>query len=61
MTVSVKKLNLVRVSHIKRDVHGIVVLLALGLLLLWTIGPLGVVVVYHVPPLRRFLGLNDPI
>jgi hypothetical protein len=61
MTVSVKKLNLVRVSHIKSEVHDIVVLLSLGLLLLWTIGPLAVFIVYHVPPLRRFLGLGDPI
>jgi hypothetical protein len=61
MTVSVKKLNLVRVSHTKSDVHDIVVLLSLGLLMLWTIAPFAVVIVYYVPPLRRFLGLDDPV
>jgi hypothetical protein len=61
MTVSAKKNNLVRVSHIKSDMHDIVVLLSLGLLVLWTIGPLAVFIVYRVPPLRRLLGLDDPI
>ena len=56
-----KKVNLVRVSHIKTDVHDLVVLLSLALLVLWTIGPLAVFIVYHVPPLRRFLGLDDSI
>jgi hypothetical protein len=50
----------VRFAH-RSDVHEIVVLLSLGLLVLWTIGPFAVFVVYHVPPLRRFLGLDDSI
>ena len=49
-----------RFAH-QSDVHDIVVLLSLGLLVLWTIGPLAVFIVYHIPPLRRFLGLDDPI
>jgi hypothetical protein len=43
------------------DMHEVVVLLSLGLLVLWTIGPFAVFIVYHVPPLRRFFGLDDPI
>jgi len=56
-----KKVNLVRVFSHRRDVHEIVFFLSLGLLALWTIGPFAVFVVYHVPPLRRFLGLNTSI
>jgi hypothetical protein len=36
-------------------------LLSLGFLVFWTIGPSAVFIAYHVPPLRRFLGLDDPI
>jgi hypothetical protein len=50
----------VRFGH-RSDVREIVVLLSLGLLVLWTIGPFAVFVVYHLPPLRRFLGLEDSL
>jgi len=50
----------VRFAH-QSDVHEVVVLLSLGVLVVWTIGPFVVFIVYHVPPLRRFLGLDDPI
>ena len=29
--------------------------------MVWTIGPFVVFIVYHVPPLRTFLGLDNPI
>jgi uncharacterized membrane protein len=61
MTVSVENINLaVRFAH-RSDMHEVVVWLSLGLLLVWTIGPLAVFIVYNAPPLRRFLGLDDPI
>jgi hypothetical protein len=56
----VKKINLFRFAH-QSDVNHIIVLLSLGLLVLWTIGPFTVFIVYHVPRLRRFLGLDDSI
>jgi len=34
-------------------------LLSLVLMILWTIGPLVVLIIYQVPPLRRCLGLDD--
>jgi hypothetical protein len=61
MIVSVKKLNLVRIFAHQSDVNDIVVLLSLGLLVLWTIGPFAVFIVYYVPALRRLLGLDDRI
>jgi hypothetical protein len=54
-----EKINLVRFFAHRRNVHEIVVLLSLGLLVFWTLGPFAVLIVYHVPPLRRFLGLDD--
>jgi hypothetical protein len=41
--------------------HQIVVLLSLGILAVWTIGPFAFFIVYHVPPLRRFFGLDASI
>ena len=61
MTVSLNKINLVRVFAHRSDMHEIVVLLSLGLLVIWTIGPFVVLILYYLPPLRRFLGLDDPI
>ena len=45
----------------RSDVHEIVILLSLGLLLLWTIGPFAFFIVYLVPPLRRFLDSKIPL
>jgi hypothetical protein len=42
-----------------RDMHEIVVLLSFGFLALWTIGPFAFFIIYQVPRLRRFLGLDD--
>jgi hypothetical protein len=41
--------------------HQIVVLLTLGFLAVWTIGPFAFFIVYHIPPLRRFVGLDASI
>jgi len=61
MTARVKKQYCrARFAH-RSGMHEIVVLLSLGFLVLWTISPFAVFIVYHVPPLRRFLGLDDPI
>ena len=45
----------------EQPVPEIVALLGLGLLVFWTLGPFAVLIAYHVPPLRRFLGLDDSI
>ena len=41
--------------------HQILVLLSLGFVAVWTIGPFAFFIVYHVPPLRRFFGLDASI
>lgn len=56
-----KNLNLTRGLTHQSNVHEILVLLGLGLLVLWTVGPFAVFVVYHVPSLRRFLGLDASV
>jgi len=38
-----------------------VVLASLGFLAVWTIGPFAFFIVYHVPSLRRFPGLDASI
>jgi hypothetical protein len=57
----VKKLYLVRVIAHRWDMRAVIVLLSVVLLALWTIGPFAVFIAYHLPPLRRFLGLDDSI
>jgi len=56
-----ENINLVRVLRIEGCWHEIVVLLSLGLLVLWTIGPCAVLSFIRFPPLRRLLGLDDRI
>lgn len=45
----------------RSDVREILLFLSVGLLMLWTIGPFAFFIVYLVPPLRRFFGLEDSI
>lgn len=46
-----------RLLH-QSDVNEIILLFSLGVLMLWTIGPFGAFIAYHVPPLRKILGLD---
>ena len=46
-----------RLPH-RTKVNEIILLLSVGVLVLWSIGPFAVFIAYQVRPLRKFLGLD---